>query len=95
MAIDIVPLLLGLASGAVGGNVAGALMKSGMGTLGRSITGVAGGTGLSLVTQMLGIGGVADPTAGASLNASSILTNVGSGVAGGGILTAILGMLKK
>lgn len=95
MAIDIVPLLLGLGSGAIGGNIAGALMKSAMGPLGRSITGILGGTGLAAGAQMLGIGGVADPTEGASLSMNSIATNAGSGLVGGGLLTMILGMLKK
>jgi len=36
--MDVVGLLIGLASGAAGGNVAGKVMNSGMGTLGRSIT---------------------------------------------------------
>jgi len=92
--VDIVSLLIGLGSGALGGNVAGSVMKSSMGTMGRSITGILGGTGLSFVGQMLGLG-VSDPTAGGGLNVSSILSNVVSGGLGGGILTAILGMLKK
>ncbi len=95
MDLDIVQLLIGLASGALGGNVAGKVMNSSMGTMGRSITGILGGAGLSSVAQMMGIGGVADPAAGSSLNLSSILSNVLSGGVGGGILTAILGMLKK
>lgn len=89
--MDIVSLVIGLASGAAGGNVAGKVMNSGMGTLGRSITGIVGGTGLAAVTQMLGIGGVADPTAGASLDVMSIVSSLVSGGVGGGILTAILG----
>jgi len=89
--MDIVSLAIGLASGAAGGNVAGKVMNSGMGTLGRSITGIVGGTGLAAVTQMLGLGGVADPTAGGSLDVMSILSGLVSGGVGGGILTAILG----
>ena len=41
--MDIVGLLVGLASGAAGGNVAGKVMNSGMGTMGRSLTGIIGG----------------------------------------------------
>lgn len=89
--MDIVSLVIGLASGAAGGNVAGKVMNSNMGTLGRSITGIVGGTGLAAVTQMLGLGGVADPTAGAGLDVMSILSSLVSGGVGGGILTAILG----
>jgi hypothetical protein len=89
--MDIVSLVIGLASGAAGGNVAGKVMNSSMGTMGRSLTGIVGGTGLAAVAQMLGLGGVADPTAGASLDIMSIVSSVASGGIGGGILTAILG----
>ncbi len=88
--MDIVNLVIGLASGALGGNVAGKVMNSNMGTMGRSLTGIVGGAGFSAVAQMLGFG-VADPTAGAGLDVMSIISNVASGGVGGGILTAILG----
>lgn len=93
--MDIVSLLIGLASGAAGGNIAGKVMKSNMGTVGRSLTGIIGGTGLAAVTQMLGIGGVADPMAGGSLDVMSIVSSLVSGGVGGGILTAILGKVMK
>ncbi len=88
-------LLLGLASGAIGGNVAGNVMKSNMGTMGRSITGIVGGTLLSFILGKLGIAGMADPLAGASLDLPSILGNVLSGGVGGGLLTFILGKVMK
>ena len=93
--MDIVSLVIGLASGAAGGNVAGKVMNSGMGTLGRSLTGIVGGTGLAAVTQMLGIGGIADPTAGGGLDVMSIVSGLVSGGVGGGILTVILGKVMK
>ncbi len=93
--MDIIPLLLGLGSGAVGGNIAGALMKSAMGPLGRSITGILGGGGLSALGNFTGLFGAADPTEGASMSFNSIAANAGSGLVGGGILTAILGMFNK
>ena len=88
-------LLIGLLSGAAGGNVAGHLMKSGMGTMGRSLTGIIGGTLLSFILGKLGLAGMADPLAGASLDLSSILGNVLSGGVGGGLLTFILGKVMK
>ncbi len=91
---NLLPLLIGLGSGALGGNVAGGLMKSSMGMGGRSLTGIVGGALLSFVGQKLGFG-AADPTAGAGLDAGAILSNVASGGVGVGILTAVLGMLKK
>jgi hypothetical protein len=95
--MDIVGLLIGLGSGALGGNVAGKVMNSGMGTMGRSLTGIIGGTGLAALAPMIpGLGGIfADPSAGGALNVSSILGNVVSGGVGGGLLTFILGLIKK
>ena len=92
--MDIVGLLIGLGSGALGGNVAGKVMNSNMGTMGRSLTGIVGGAGLSFVGQMLGMG-IPDPTAGGSLDLMSIISNVASGGIGGGLLTFILGKVMK
>lgn len=91
-------LLIGLLSGAVGGNIAGSVLKSNYGTTGRSIIGVVGGTLLSFILAKLGIAGLADPLASASsgmpgLNA--IIAYIVSGIAGGGVLTWVLGLLKK
>ena len=88
-------LIISLISGAVGGNVAGSVMKSGHGMAGRSIIGIIGGLLLSIVAGKLGIAGIADPFAGGGLNTSTIVGNLVSGVLGGGVLTGILGMLKK
>jgi len=89
--MDIVSLALGLLSGGGGGLLAGKAMNSNMGTMGRALTGIVGGTGLSfLASHLLGVN-VADPTAGASLDVMSILRSVVSGGLGGGILTFILG----
>ena len=89
---SLIPLLIGLGSGAVGGNVAGKVMNSGMGTLGRSLTGIVGGTGLAALAPMIpGVAGLfGDPTSGA-LGLGGILASVASGGVGGGILTFILG----
>ena len=91
--MDPVSLVLGLLSGAGGGVLAGKLMNSKMGTLGRALTGIVGGTGLAALAPMIpGVGEMfADPTAGASLNPSSIIAGLVSGGVGGGVLTAILG----
>lgn len=88
-------LIVSLISGALGGNVAGKVMKSGYGTAGRSIIGIIGGLLLSIVAGKLGVAGIADPFAGGGLNTATIIGNLVSGGLGGGILTAILGMLKK
>jgi len=95
--MDIIGLAIGLLSGAAGGNVAGKLLNSSMGTMGRSVTGILGGAGLADVSQYIpGISGLfADPTAGGGLNLSSILGGAVSGGIGGTLLTAILGKVMK
>ncbi len=84
-------LIIQLISGAVGGNLAGSLMKdSSMGTLWNSIAGIAGGGLGGQVLGMLGMG-----VAGGSLDVASILSMVASGGVGGGIVMAVIGMIKK
>ncbi len=89
--------IISLVSGAVGGNVAGALMKdSSLGTLGNSVAGILGGGLGSYVLGALGIGAAASAGADAgSLDIRSILGMVGSGGVGGGIVMAVIGMIKK
>ena len=91
--MDIVSLGLGLLSGAGGGLAAGKVMNSGMGTAGRALTGIVGGTGLAALAPMIpGLEGVfASPAEGAGLNIGSLLGGVVSGGIGGSILTFILG----
>ncbi|HEY7754446.1 MAG TPA: hypothetical protein VH856_11595, partial [Steroidobacteraceae bacterium] len=56
--MDITSLLIQLASGAVGGNVAGAALKNlSLGTLGNSIVGILGGGLGGQILGMLGMGG--------------------------------------
>lgn len=90
---SLLPLALGLLSGAAGGNIAGKVMNSSMGTMGRSITGIVGGTGLAALAPMIpGLDGLfASPAAGAGLNPMSLLGGAVSGGIGGTILTFILG----
>lgn len=84
-------LIIQLISGAIGGNVAGSLMKnSSMGTLWNSVAGIAGGGLGSQVLGMLGIG-----AASGAMDVSSILSMVASGGVGGGVVMAVIGMVKK
>jgi len=87
--VDLTGLAVQLISGAVGGNVAGGLFKNiSLGTLGNSIAGIGGG---GLGGQILSMLGVGDAEAAGSLDLSSILTSV----AGGGVLLAVVGVVKK
>ena len=90
------PLIIQLISGAVGGNVAGKLMKgSSLGTLGNSLAGILGGGLGGQVLGMLGMGGAAAAEASTGMDLSSILGSVAGGGVGGGIVMAVIGMIKK
>ncbi|WP_299333212.1 hypothetical protein [uncultured Psychroserpens sp.] len=92
---EYLPLIIQLVSGAVGGNLAGSLMKKfSLGTLGNSILGILGG---GLGGQLLGmlVGGAEAAEASTSMDLSSILGSVAGGGVGGGVLMAIVGMIKK
>ena len=87
----ILPLIIQLISGAVGGNLAGSLMKnSSMGTLWNSIAGIAGGGLGGQILGMLGMG-----AAGGGMDIGSVLSMVASGGVGGGVLMAVIGLIKK
>lgn len=89
--MDILPLIIQLASGAVGGNVAGKMMpKSSLGTIGNSIAGIVGGGLGGQLLGLLGIGG----TEGTGMDATSIISSIAGGGVGGGVLMAIVGLVK-
>jgi len=98
--MDLVSTLIQLASGAVGGNVAGAAMKDkSLGTLGNSIVGILGG-GIGMIGGNGGIGGqilnalgVAVQTGGHDLG--SVAGNIGTGGAGGAVLLLVVALIKK
>jgi hypothetical protein len=93
--MDIVTLLIQLASGALGGNVAGSLLKNlSLGTLGNSLAGIVGG---GLGGQLLGglLTGGAPAVAASGLDPMAILSQVVSGGAGGGILMAVIGIIRS
>ena len=83
-------LIIQLLSGAVGGNLAGNLLKKyDLGTLGNSIVGILGG---GLGGQLLGM---LTGTAGATgLDLGSIISSIAGGGVGGGILMAVIGMIR-
>ena len=88
---NLLPLIIQLVSGAVGGNVAGSLMeKFSLGTLGNSIVGILGG---GLGGQLLGMLGIA--AGGGGMDIGSIVGSIASGGVGGGVLMVIIGVIKK
>ena len=83
-------LIISLISGALGGNVAGKLLsKYSLGTLGNSIVGILGGGLGSYLLGMLGM-----DLGGAEMNITSILGSIAEGGVGGGVLMAIIGVIK-
>ncbi|MEQ1651467.1 MAG: hypothetical protein ABL897_03165 [Hyphomicrobium sp.] len=91
--MDIVTLLIQLASGALGGNVAGSLLKNlSLGTVGNSLAGiVGGGLGGQVLGSLLNLPAVG----GGALDPMAILSQVVSGGAGGGILMAVIGLIRS
>ncbi len=85
------PLIIQLISGAVGGNVAGALLKNqSLGTLGNSIAGIVGGGLGGLLLNLIGVA-----TGSGGMDAGSIAGSVAGGGVGGGVLMIIIGLIKK
>lgn len=84
-------LLIQLISGALGGNVAGSLLKDkSLGVLGNSLAGlVGGGLGGQILTSLLGM------TAGGGLDLASIITQIAGGGVGGGVVMVLVGILKQ
>ena len=85
-------LLIDLLGGAVGGNLAGGLMKKlSLGTLWNSVVGIiGGGLGGQLLSTLGVLGG-----GGEGLDIGNILGNILSSGVGGGVLLAIVGYVKN
>lgn len=85
-------LLIQLIGGAIGGNLAGKVLKNfDLGTLWNSVVGILGGGIGGQLLAMFGIMG----TGGSAMEIGSIIMNVLSSGVGGGVLLAIVGVIKK
>lgn len=85
-------LIIQLISGAVGGNIAGGVLKKfNLGPLWNSVVGILGG---GLGGQLLNAVGLLGQSGG-GLDVGSILGNVASSGVGGGVLLAIVGLVKN
>ncbi|MEQ1671305.1 MAG: hypothetical protein ABL893_10640 [Hyphomicrobium sp.] len=93
---SLIPLIIQLVSGALGGNVAGSLLKNlSLGTVGNSLAGlVGGGLGGQLLGPLL-TGGAPAIAAAGGLDPMAILSQVASGGAGGGVLMAVIGLIRS
>ncbi|HQY43515.1 MAG TPA: hypothetical protein PK450_04985 [Paracoccaceae bacterium] len=87
-------LIISLLSGAAGGNIVGKVLKNlDLGPVGNSIAGILGG---GLGSQILASLGSADAAAAAGgLDIGSIISSVASGGVGGGVLMAVVGIIKS
>lgn len=103
--MEIVYLIISLISGAVGGNIAGGAMPDkNLGTAGNTVTGLIGGGIVDFILKALGVLGAAHVAPGATtaatdamasgLDLTSILAAIVGGGAGGGVLTAIVALIK-
>jgi uncharacterized membrane protein YeaQ/YmgE (transglycosylase-associated protein family) len=91
--MDIVGLIIQLVSGAVGGNIAGGLLKKySLGTTWNSVLGIVGG---GLGGQLLGMLGIGGSAAAGGLDLGSIVSSVAGGAVGGGVLMAIVGVIRQ
>jgi len=90
----LLPLIIQLVSGAVGGNVAGSLFKNlSLGTLWNSVAGIAGGGLGGTILGMLGMG--VDQSVGGATDISGMLGSLAGGGVGGGALMAIIGVVRN
>lgn len=107
----IIPILVQLIAGGAGGNVIGQVVKSlNMGPIGNSIIGAIGGVAATWLAGMIpGLDGLvgaaasmagdaagagADAAAG-GLDIGALLGQGATGLVGGGVLTAIAGLVKS
>ena len=85
------PLIIQLSCGAIGGNLAGSIMKKlSLGTFGNSVVGILGG---GIGGQLLAMLGVSVGRSGTDID--SIIGSVLNGTVGGCVFIIIIGMLKK
>lgn len=84
-------LIIQLISGAVGGNIAGKVLPQfNLGTLWNSVAGVVGG---GVGAQL--IGALVPGLLTGGLNVSGIVSSIASGGVGGGVLLAIVGVIRS
>ena len=92
--MDILSLIIQLASGAVGGNFAGSVMKNlSLGALGNTLAGlIGGGLGAQILESALGSAKLATD---AGIDPGQIISQIAGGGVGGGVLMMLMGLLKQ
>jgi hypothetical protein len=93
--MNIMALLIQLITGAVGGNIAGGLLKQyNLGPIGNTIAGLVGGVGGGQLLAMLAPG-IASAAGGGGMDIGSIIGQVAGGGIGGAVLMIIVGIIKQ
>ncbi len=93
---DYLPVILELFFGAVGANLAAAIIKEfSLGTMWNSILGIVGGGIGATVLGMIGLEGMEMNAAGAGLDLGTIVGSVAGGGIGGGVLLLLIGLIRK
>ena len=91
--MNIIALIIHLICGALGGNIAGQLFTNiDLGVFGDSITGILGGY---IGGQTLNSFGLFSGAPDGALDLASIIGNIASSGVGGGVLMAIIGLIKS
>jgi uncharacterized membrane protein YeaQ/YmgE (transglycosylase-associated protein family) len=92
--MNLMTVMIQLASGALGGNIAGALLgRFSLGALGNAIVGIVGGALGGQILWRLGVWGQGVASA-PTLDIASIFWSIAGGVFGGGILLLIIGGIR-
>ena len=91
--MEIISLIIQLLSGAAGGNLAGSMARNiDLGPVGNSIAGaIGGGLGGQILSGLLGL---ASARSG-GLDIAGIIGQIIASGASGGILTAVVGMIRQ
>lgn len=94
--MDIINAIISLISGAIGGNIAGAAMpQKNLGTIVNTIAGLIGGGLGEFILKAAGIIATANVAgAGTEADISSIIASIATGGISGGVLTAIIALIK-
>jgi len=91
--MDIIGIVTNLISGGIGGNVAGAASKDlSLGAIGNTIAGAIGGTAGAWILQAVGI---LNSMGLSEVSLSSLAGGAATSVVSGGIITAIIGLIKN
>lgn len=89
--MEIINLVISLASGAIGGNLVGAALKEiNLGPLGNSLMGIVGGGIGAGILQTLGMS-----PPGSELELGGVLGSIASGGVGGGLIMLLLQLVRS